>query len=291
MWTRKADIPIAVSSPSVSATGGKIYVIGGRPPNGAMVQEYDPATDSWARKADMPTPRVCLSTSVIDGKIYAFGGGSTGSGPFLPTVEVYDPSTDAWTSKGDMPSARYGLSTSLVNGKIYAVGGNIIENGDEFSVSVVESYNPQTDTWTRKADVPVARFVLSTVVAGGKLFAVGGVMWPSQEFVAAFEAYDVDTDAWESKADMPVARALTRSAHLIDEEIYTIGGEQDYMPVMAYNPATDTWREVTRQRVPSMAVATARVGDTIYAFAGAPHPYEASVTAYAYELELTTNGR
>lgn len=286
MWTRKADLPIAVSLPSVSATGGKIYVIGGRPPNGAKVQEYDPATDSWARKADMPTPRVGLSTSVIDGKIYAFGGGSTGSGPFLPTVEVYDPAIDSWAGIGDMPSARYGLSTSLINGEIYAIGGNIIENEDEFSVSVVESYNPQTGTWTRKADLPVARFVLSTVVAGSKIFAVGGLIWPSQELVAALDVYDVDADSWVSKADMPVARAITRSAHLVGEEIYTIGGEEDRMPVLAYNPVTDIWREVASLTVPSMAVASARVGDTIYAFAGAPHPYQVSSTVYAMHTSL-----
>lgn len=283
MWTRKADIPIAISLPSVSATGGKVYVIGGRPPNGAMVQEYDPATDSWTRKADMPTPRVGLSTSVIDGKIYAFGGGSTGSGPFLPTVEVYDPTVDSWAAKGDMPSARYGLSTGLINGKIYAIGGNIIENENEFSVSVVECYDTATGTWMRKSDLPVARFVLSTVVAGDKIYAVGGLIWPSQEPVSALEIYDVVSDSWVSKADMPVARALTRSAHLVDGEIYAIGGEEDNMPMLVYNPATDTWREIFILPVPSMAVVTARVGDTIYAFAGSPHPYEASSSVYAYE--------
>ena len=283
MWTRKADSPIAVSLPSVSATGGKIYVIGGRPPNGSVVQEYEPTTDSWERKANMPTARVGLSTSVIDGKIYAFGGGSTGSGPFLPTLEVYDPATDSWAGKGDMPGARYGFSTNLINGKIYAIGGNIIENEDEFSVSVVECYDPGTDTWTKKADVPTARFVLSTVVIDSKIYAVGGLIWPSQVLVAAMEVYDVESDSWIRKADMPVARALTRSAHDVNGELYAIGGEEDSMPVLAYNPATDTWREIASLAVPSMAVATAKVSDTIYAFAGAPHPYTVSATVYAYE--------
>ena len=231
----------------------------------------------------MSTPRVGHATSVIDGKIYAIGGGSTGSGPFLPTVEVYDPAADSWASKKDMPSSRYGLSNSLISGKIYTFGGNIIENDEEFSVSVVECYDPATDTWTRKANMPTARFAHSTVVAGGKIYAVGGFLWPSQKYSAALEVYDVDADSWVVKADMPVPRVISRSANMVNDEIYAIGGEPDSMPVLAYNPATDTWRGISSLPAPSMGVTTARVGDMIYAFAGAPQPYQVSSTVYAYD--------
>ena len=53
-----------------------------------------------------------------------------------------------WTMKADMPTARSCLSTSVVNGKIYAIGG--MRNANSGPLSVVEEYNPETDTWTTK---------------------------------------------------------------------------------------------------------------------------------------------
>jgi hypothetical protein len=38
----------------------------------------------------------------------------------------------------------------------------------------VEAYDPVTDTWTTKADMPAARALLSTSVVDGKIYAIGG---------------------------------------------------------------------------------------------------------------------
>ena len=56
-----------------------------------------------------------------------------------------------WTTKTNMPTARYVVSSSVVDGKIYALGGDA---GDR--ASRVEAYDPLTDTWTRKASMPMA---------------------------------------------------------------------------------------------------------------------------------------
>ena len=54
-----------------------------------------------------------------------------------------------------MPTQRYGFDTCIVNGKIYAIGGEIEEFGN-LSLSTVEMYDPKTDTWERRADMPTA---------------------------------------------------------------------------------------------------------------------------------------
>ena len=56
------------------------------------------------------------------------------------------------------------------NGKIYAIGGGLQGVG----FSTVEEYDPATDTWTKKADMPTGRFALSTSVVNGKIYAIGG---------------------------------------------------------------------------------------------------------------------
>jgi N-acetylneuraminic acid mutarotase len=81
---------------------------------------------------------------------------------------------DTWTTKGDMPTARFSLSTSMVNGKIYAIGGDLRGRGAPLSTSTVEEYDPATDTWTARADMPTARWGLSASVVNGKIYAIGG---------------------------------------------------------------------------------------------------------------------
>jgi hypothetical protein len=53
-WTQKADMPTARFIPGSAVVDGKIYVIGGAPVSmgaTAVVEEYDPATDTWTTRA------------------------------------------------------------------------------------------------------------------------------------------------------------------------------------------------------------------------------------------------
>jgi len=81
---------------------------------------------------------------------------------------------DTWTQKADMPTPRWNHSAAVVNGNIYVIGGVASEpsflNGKE--LSVVEEYDPATDTWTRKADMPAPRGYLtkSNPVVDGKIY-------------------------------------------------------------------------------------------------------------------------
>jgi N-acetylneuraminic acid mutarotase len=164
-WTKKADMPTARDSLSTSVVGGKIYAIGGWPPDAGIktVEEYDPVKDTWTKKADMPTARCIFSTSVVDGRIYTIGGADFAAGKTFPVVEEYNPTTDMWTRKADMPTSRQSLSTSVVNGQIYAIGGASFADRFAPSLSTVEVYDPVTDKWTKKADMPTVRDGLSTI--------------------------------------------------------------------------------------------------------------------------------
>ena len=100
---------------------------------------------------------------------------------------------DTWTKKADMPTARVMFSTSAVNGKIYAIGG---WDGDPIprkTFSAVEEYNPATDTWTKKADMPTARGWLSTSAVNGKIYAIGGSLGGGR-FINIVEEYNPTTD-------------------------------------------------------------------------------------------------
>jgi len=278
VWTEKADMPTTRLALAASVVDGKIYAIGGRA-EGTLTTEYDTTTDTWTTKTRMPTARFCLATGVVDGKIYAIGG-STGWGTTSATrvaTEEYDPVTDIWTKKTAMPTGRWALSTSAVDGKIYAIGGG--PGGDPWitHLRTVEEYDPLTDTWTKKADMPTARAFLSTCVVDGKIYAIGGAL-ASKTMLSTVEVYDPATDTWTTKTPMPTAR-FGHTTAVVDGIIYAIGGgthtpSLGFSVVEAYDPVTDTW--TTKADMPAKTCwhSTSVVDGKIYAFGGSPSGYE-----------------
>ena len=228
-WTRKADMPTARDQLSTSVVNGKIYAIGGFDEGRELgsVEEYNPVRDKWTERADMPTARQGLSTSVVNGKIYAIGGRIINQNRFASIVEEYDPERDAWKKKADMPTARGYLSTDVVNGKIYAIGGANIANdtNDCDALSTVEEYDPVTDTWRKRADMPTARWGLSVSAVGDRIFAIAGGhrMTPFK----TVEEYNPATDTWRKRADMPTAKGL-HSSSVVNGKIYVIGGSESW---------------------------------------------------------------
>jgi N-acetylneuraminic acid mutarotase len=199
---------------ATSVVNGKIYAIGGAPGDNSetsTVEEYDPATDTWARKVDMQTARIHLSTSVVNGKIYAIGGWREPDNLPVSAVEEYDPLTDSWTQKTDMSQARFALSTSALDGKIYVIGGVIASNMGGPSVSTVEEYDPATERWTPKTDMPTARSYLSTCVVNGKIYAIGGT--PGSGGVLS--EYNPATDTWTARSMPSGDQCTTGPGHLV----------------------------------------------------------------------------
>ena len=107
----------------------------------------------------------------------------------------------------------------------------------------MEAYDPATDTWTQKGDMPRSIGAGASSVVDGKIYVFGGYGGSRR-----VDEYDPSTDTWTTKSEMPTARhALSTSA--LDGKIYAIGGY--YAPfvtgylgvgtVEVYDPATDTW--------------------------------------------------
>lgn len=277
IWTTRADMPTGRWELSTSALDGKIYAIGGAGPVYqalGSVEEYDPATDTWTTNSEMPTARQGLSTSVVNGKIYAIGGlagfsRSYSSVETYSTVEEYNPATDNWTTKSPMPTSRGSHSANVVDGKIYIIGGSQDASPDRSHVWTVEVYDPATDTWAQKGDMPRGIGAGYSSVVDGKIYVFGGYGGSSR-----VDEYDPVTDTWIQKSDMPTERhALSTSA--LDGKIYAIGG---YVPgvsgypgvatVEVYDPATDTWTIAPDMPTGRFGPRTSVVDEKIYVFGG-----------------------
>ena len=195
-WTPRAEMPTPRTMLSSAVVDDKIYVIGGMAFNPDMtalstVEMYDPATDTWTPKAEMPAPRWGLHTGVVDGKIYVIGGMIFDPDPVgVLTVDVYDPAADSWTTKAEMPAGRFMPVGGVVDGEIYCIGGPTELYGAGAGSNVVETYNPRTDAWTRKADMPTARGFLSAATVDGKIYVIGGIQDLTAASFSTLEVFD-----------------------------------------------------------------------------------------------------
>jgi N-acetylneuraminic acid mutarotase len=258
------------------------------------------AEDAWTTKADMPTARSYLSASVVDGKIYVIGGLSDKT-VSISTVEVYDPATNTWERKADMPTARLGLSTSVVLGRIYVIGG--LPGADVIGAGVVgaacskvEEYDPVTDTWVEKADMPTARLTFASEVVDGKIYTIGGHLSEPGDLgtiSSTVEVYDLLTDTWTRKADIPTARTGL-SAGAVEGKIYAIGGTagppwSGLRTVEVYDPSTDTWERKADMPTGRYNFSISVVNGKIYAIGGSnTNPWPGLTVVEMYDPATNT---
>ena len=129
------------------------------------------------------------------------------------------------------------------------------------------------NTWTQKTDMPTARSCLSTSVANGKIYAIGGRSASSAPLTTV-EEYDPSTDTWTTKANMPTAR-ICHGACVVEGKIYVIGGGPRILgagssTVEQYDPETDTWMRKANMPTARFVLSASVVNGKIYAIGGKP---------------------
>jgi hypothetical protein len=160
-WTAEAPMATARSSPVTSAVDGRLYVIGGYDDGGGVIntmEAYDPSTNSWTTIGT--TPQVAFTTATataVGGLVYLTSLDHYGAG----MMYVYDPASSTWATRASMPSARRAPVLGLLGQNIYAVGGGVATDSTTRNFdglrdlsSVVEAYDPATDTWRSVQALP-----------------------------------------------------------------------------------------------------------------------------------------
>ena len=71
-----------------------------------------------------------------------------------------------------MVTGRYDPAVGVINGIIYVAGGTATATGQH--LKTVETYNPQTDTWSTNTPLPYPVVAASGAVVNGKFYAIGG---------------------------------------------------------------------------------------------------------------------
>jgi hypothetical protein len=146
VWLEKTDMTVGREDLAASEIYNKGYIYGGSTTSGYLLNtdEYNP--DTWTVKSAITdTPRAKHAATTVLNKGYIFGGQEALSVTLQSTVE-YDP--DVWTSKTDMLVPIFKMAASTVLNKGYICGG---ASGP---IDETYEYNPSTDSWSSKADIP-----------------------------------------------------------------------------------------------------------------------------------------
>jgi N-acetylneuraminic acid mutarotase len=222
-----------------------------------------PAANTWVKRADMPTGRSGLVAAAVNGVVYAIGGAT---GEATAKVEAYFPNLTSfvlWGTKAPLPAPRvYPHGAAVLGGKIYVPGG--LDAGHN-PTKTLYRYNPATNTWTRKADLPRAGFGGVSAAIDGKLYVYvpygPDPYGPDPD--AALYRYDPSTNAWTQRAQPP---AFQRGAAVgvINGKMYLAGGMSAQNQLLAtlrvYDPASDSWTLKTPMPT-ARAVMTGRAID------------------------------
>ncbi len=134
-WCVTTDMPVALSEHTAVAYKHYIYVFGGKNESETSkgIFVLDTVSKKWDKRADMPQGCTMGSSVVYKDRIYVLGG-------WEDCCMSYNPDQDQWQSHS-RPREDHCRETAIVWGdRILLCGGR--------NTTVIEEYNPDTDTWT-----------------------------------------------------------------------------------------------------------------------------------------------
>ncbi|XP_074471519.1 kelch-like protein 29 isoform X2 [Sebastes fasciatus] len=221
---------------SVISAGDNIYLSGGTE-SGVMVADvwcYMSLLDNWNHVSRMTVARCRHNSLVYDGKLYAIGGlGVSGN---LDHVERYDTITNQWEAVSPLPKPVHSAAATVCGGKVYVFGG-VNEAGR--SAGVLQSYVPQSNTWSFIESPMIDNKYAPAVSLNGFIFILGGA------YARATTIYDPDKGNIKAGPNMNHSRQFC-SAVILDGKIYATGGiVSSEGPALGnmetFDPCTNSW--------------------------------------------------
>ena len=132
-----------------------------------------------------------------------------------------------WINLAPYPQPTQEIGSAIVNGKLYILGayGDNAPNG---LAGWFNEYDPATDRWTKKPDIPMPVHHQAMVGYNGKVYVFGGGIMPTPGGGNWFPTnrsweFTPETNTWREIAGMPTRRGGGFAAEL-GGKIYVIGG-------------------------------------------------------------------
>ena len=192
-----------------------------------------------------------------------------------------------WVKLAPLPEKSEEFSFVGANGKIYLFGG--LPEGTTPPKGLVQEYDPATDKWTNKKNMPLPTHHAAVASYGGKIYLFGGAAQleaggPTQIPVNNTWEYDGAADSWRALAPDPIAR-MAAVAVEVGGKFYVIGGASVHPGAKlvsigpttphrsldtneVYDPAANKWESRSPMPTARNHSAAGVVGDKIYVIGG-----------------------
>lgn len=227
-----------------------------------------------------------------------------------PVSEMAAVEQDAqWETRAPLPERRTEVSAATDGERIYLAGGFTppeVEGERASSPRTLWAYMPADDSWEALTELPEGVHHAPFVHLDGRLYILGGFRETSFDPVANVRIYDIASGTWSEGAPMPTPRGASGfTVH--DGHIHVIGGNVASADDVAgrdgvvatednsvnvhevYDPATDTWRELTPMPTPRNHLGAATANGRVHALLGRVNDDTYTMTTHEiYDVETDT---
>lgn len=250
------SLPEARTRHTAVSLDGKIYVIGGRNADDALIPEvlvFDPEQQKWSVYLTLEESYQTSDHASVarDGKIYVFGGWDAFYSAKDKVYSIDTKDNKKITDLEPMTHTRGDIAVVHYKHKgidaAYIMGGFSNENEYCAPFPTVESYDFKKDAWTASHSLSSERGDKAAVVIDEMIFAVGGEgkhedmcdKSPSEldenEHSVAVDDVEIldpkDKDGWKFMTKLPQIRF--RASAAVDKKsntLYLFGGQKAYNP-------------------------------------------------------------
>jgi N-acetylneuraminic acid mutarotase len=193
-----------------------------------------------------------------------------------------------WVKLAPFPEPNQEISGVAANDKLYVFGG--LPGGAEATpTGLVYEYDPPSDKWTKKKDMPLPAHHVAVTEYRGKIYLFGGgarLVPGGDNWVPIDNSWEYNpaNDSWKALAPMPTPRGGAVAA-TVGDKMYVIGGGSVHpgakvvgltpaVPHRAlttnemYDPATNTWQTRSPMPTPRNHAAIGVVNGKIYVIGG-----------------------
>jgi N-acetylneuraminic acid mutarotase len=141
-WTELPPLPETREHCAAFASGGKLYIAGGRthtiPEFRPTTLEYEPGALTYQQKKPIPTPRGGAAGAVLAGRLFLFGGEGADNEPgVFSDIEAYDATSDSWEAFAPLLIPRHGFGAATLGERVYLPGGATRQGGAASDINTV----------------------------------------------------------------------------------------------------------------------------------------------------------
>lgn len=257
-----SDLSLLQYHPQVAIAGRTLYLVGGQKYNNDAVKRvsalcFDDTKKlrstlglrmqlEWKTKMPFKDARLKASLAELNGMLYYIGGWDTVNG-CCGTVEFYNPEIDDWDYCARLNTARCKSGCVTAKGHIYIIGGGT--SPVDFSgstLSSVEKYDPERDSWSSVAPMKVARSNPGCVYWHNKIYVVGGIDAGGFQ-TSSCEVYSPITDEWHAIAQLPYPYCGVNNVIVVKNQVTVplkLETTDFSCEALKYNMRSNVWQKV-----------------------------------------------